>query len=66
MELLHADFLKNGKNWQNNTLDNFLEAITAYAEDIQGLYNNRENGKDADTPDWQTFADILRGAVIYE
>jgi len=63
---LHTEFLKNGSEWENNTLERFLEAMTAYSEDIQGYYNNCEDSKDANMPTWQTFADIITGAIIYE
>jgi hypothetical protein len=41
-------------------------ALSAYAEDIQGYYDNMQPGIDADIPSWQTFADVIRGAKIYE
>jgi len=66
MHLLHSDFLKNGNGWENNTMERFLEAMSAYTEAIPGNYSNCENGKDADIPNWNTFADILRGAIVYE
>jgi hypothetical protein len=44
--------------------------MTRYAEDIQGYYDyqEKETGEhiNADIPFWRTFADILRGARIYE
>lgn len=63
---LQNDFLKNGDNWENNNLNNFLEAMSAYANDIQGYYNNTNSRINADEPNWQTFADILKGAIVYE
>lgn len=66
IKMLHTDFLKNGNDWENNTLECFLEAMSAYARDTQGIYKNDDENKNADLPSWKTFADILRGAVIYE
>jgi hypothetical protein len=40
--------------------------MTRYTEDIQGYYDNTKQNVNADQPDWQTFADIFRGASIYE
>jgi hypothetical protein len=37
-----------------------------YTENIQGFYKNTQQNIDADQADWQTFADILRGARVYE
>lgn len=69
IKFLHAlqqDFLNEPESWENKTLPDFLEALSAYAEDIQGYYDNMQPGIDADIPSWQTFADIIRGAKIYE
>ncbi|MDF7810152.1 hypothetical protein [Hymenobacter sp. YC55] len=64
--LLRQDFLKSPNSWENNTLESFLEALGRYAEDIQGYYDNCEAGVNADEPSWQNFANILRGASMYE
>jgi hypothetical protein len=66
LDLLRKDFLENPKNWENKTLPDFLEALSAYTEDIQGYYNNMKQNVNADKADWSTFADILKGARIYE
>ena len=66
IDLLRQDLLNNPEGWENNTLDRFLDAISAYAEDIQGYYDNMKMKVKADEPAWQTFADILKGATIYE
>lgn len=66
LEEFHQDFLKNQDDWENHNLDRFLEAMTAYAKDIQGYYNNTNQRIDADIPSWKVFADILQGARIYE
>lgn len=64
--LLHQDLLENPGEWENKTLLSFLEAANAYTEDIQGYYDNTGQQIDADKASWKTFADILRGASIYE
>jgi len=63
---LHADYLQNGKDWENTSLERFLEAMIAYTEDIQGYYENTNQNIDANKPSWKVFADILEGASIYE
>jgi len=65
-KMLHADFLKNGNDWENNTLESFLEAMSAYCGDTQAVYKNNNENKNADLPSWETFADILRSSIIYE
>lgn len=66
LDLLRQDFLSNPNNWENNNLDTFLEALSAYVNDIQGYYDNMGQQINADTPSWQTFADIFKGATMYE
>jgi len=66
LELLHQDFLRNKDEWENSNLERFLEAMTAYANDVQGFYINTNQNVNADNPSWQVFADILRGAIVYE
>ena len=66
IDLLRQDFLDNPKNWENNKLDSFLEALSRYADDIKGYYDNAQQNINADKPDWQTFADIFKGATMYE
>ena len=66
LDLLRKDYLTNPDSWENKTLPDFLEALSAYAEDIQGYYDNMKQDVNADQPNWQTFADIFKGAKIYE
>ena len=66
ISLLLADFNKNKYSWENNRLDLFLEAMSAYTADLDGYYKNKEPDQNADTPTWKVFADIMRGAVVYE
>jgi hypothetical protein len=58
--------LDNPESWENKTLLDFLEALSAYTEDIQGYYDIMKLNVNADKPDWSTFADILKGSKIYE
>ncbi len=66
LELLRNDLLENPERWGNKSLPDFLEALSAYTNDIQGFYDNMKLNINADKPDWSTFADIFRGASIYE
>ena len=66
ISLLLSDFKKNPENWENNRLDLFLEAMSRYTADLDGYYKNIEPEYDADIPTWKVFADIMRGAVVYE
>jgi hypothetical protein len=66
IDLLRQDFLYNPENWENKKLDDFLEAISSYTNDIQGYYDNVKQNINADEANWETFADIFKGASIYE
>ncbi len=70
LKLFHADLKLNPENWENKTLDDFLEAMTRYSGDIEGYYANKNETTgghtNADLASWRTFADILRGTRIYE
>jgi hypothetical protein len=66
IDLLQKDFVDNPESWENKKLDDFLEALSSYANDIQGYYDNTKQNVNADEPNWQTFADIFKGATLYE
>jgi hypothetical protein len=66
LEALHKEFVVSGNAWENRDLGSFLEALSRYADDIDGYYNNLNIPVDPDKPSWQLFADILTGARIYE
>lgn len=63
---LRIDLQRNGQEWENNTLESFLDAMVRYTEDIQGYYDNTNQNANADVPSWKLLADILKGATIYE
>ncbi|WP_293938181.1 MULTISPECIES: DUF7660 family protein [Sphingobacterium] len=66
LDLLHKNLLQNPETWENKTLPDFLEALASYAEDIQGYYDNTDANVDAEKAAWSTFADIFKGAKVYE
>lgn len=66
LDLLKKDFVENNESWENKSIPDLLEALSMYAEDIQGYYDNTKQNKNADQADWSTFADIFKGAKIYE
>jgi len=66
INLLLTDLNKNKDDWENNQLELFLEAMGAYTKDLDGYYKNMEPDQNADIPTWKVFADIMKGAVVYE
>ena len=63
---LLIDYQKNREEWENQSIDDFLEALAAYANDIPSYYRNLSIEVDADSASWRVFADMLRGAIVYE
>jgi hypothetical protein len=62
---LRTDLAEHPDEWENVTLDRYLEALAAYIADAPGWYRNNNialppNG------DWTFFARVLAGAAIYE
>ena len=60
------DLEENRTNWENRTLEDFLEAMIAYTKDVQGYYDNFKLDINAEEPTWENFKNILKGASIYE
>ncbi|SEC79590.1 hypothetical protein SAMN04489761_3608 [Tenacibaculum sp. MAR_2009_124] len=63
---LNTDLRKNPDKWENNSLNDYLEAISRYTEEIQAFYDNTNQNINSEIPSWKIFADILKGASIYE
>lgn len=62
---LHRDFQQRGHEWENPTLDRFLEALAAWAASSETWYQN--TGKDLPANgDWTYFARALSAATSYE
>ncbi|MGA3241082.1 MAG: hypothetical protein ABSG03_32855 [Bryobacteraceae bacterium] len=63
--MLRDNLAKNREEWENTTLENFLEAMEAW---IRVMDQSRKNaGKDPiESPSWQTVAEILLAAGAYE
>ncbi len=62
---LEAEVRQKECNWENTSLDNYLEAMSAWIVDMDGVYKNF-NLEMKDEPMWRIFARILRAATIYE
>ena len=60
------DLENNKPEWENQTLESFLEALERYTEDIQGYYDNVNLIINTNEPSWENFANILKGSSIYE
>ncbi|MEV0642842.1 hypothetical protein AB0I77_49670 [Streptomyces sp. NPDC050619] len=60
-----SDLQNRPEEWENDTLDRFLEAWAAWVEDLPGWYANRGEGM-PDQPDWNLLASMVMAARVYE
>ncbi|MCX5269831.1 hypothetical protein [Streptomyces sp. NBC_00199] len=62
---LRQDCLRRGHEWENQSLDAFLEALAAWMHDSPAWYLNA--GKELpEGGDWAFLARALRAATVYE
>lgn len=62
---LRDDFVERGEQWENATLDRFLDALAAWIEASPGWYRNFDQEMPPNG-DWTLFARALSAAVVYE
>lgn len=66
IENLKLDFIENKEQWENKTIEDYLEAISHYVEDIDGYYKNSNQDINLEKVNWKVLSDILKGSSIYE
>ncbi|MDT0147722.1 hypothetical protein Q9R38_14485 [Priestia aryabhattai] len=62
---LRVDLQSNRDEWENITLEDFLEAMEAWINDMEGYYLH-SNQPIPKQPSWKTIADILYASSMYE
>ncbi len=62
---MNDDLRRCPDQWENPTLDRYLEAMAAWVEDMDGYYLNRGEAV-PQQPTWKVLADILMAAKMYE
>jgi len=62
---LRDDLLANQSEWENPTLDGFLEALAAWCHDMPGYFQTQGEQK-PEQPDWRLIARMLMAASMYE
>ena len=55
LQIFLKDFYKNCSDWENNSLERFIEALCAYSKD-----------KGEVVLSWAFFAELLLAAKVYE
>ena len=62
---LAEELARNPKAWENRDLPAFLGAMAAWIDDMDGYYTNMGEEPPAE-PTFETIADILMAATMYE
>jgi hypothetical protein len=62
---LRTDLQTNSAEWENITLEDYLEAMEDWVKDMDGYYLNT-NQPVPEQPSWKTIADILFASSMYE
>jgi hypothetical protein len=62
---LRVDLERNVESWENPSLDRYLDALSAWINDMPGWFQNRGEAEAAQ-PDWSLVAQMLYAATIYE
>lgn len=66
LDLLHKDYIANSEEWENTSLEMYLEAMAAWLKDSEKYYAHRGELTNLDQPSWRVLADALLAARVYE
>lgn len=65
IEALRADLRCNPEEWENPTLESFLDAAAAWVGSMENAYRNTQRVFPSE-PSWKTVGEIFLAAKIYE
>jgi hypothetical protein len=65
VQALLQDLQNNEKDWENTSLEHYLDAIASWTSGMDGYYKNM-NLKFPDNINWKVMGEILIAARIYE
>jgi DNA polymerase III delta prime subunit len=63
--MLRQDLSAHPEEWENKTLGDFLDALSAWVEDMDGYYQNNSRAM-PESLDWKNIAEMLLAAKYYE
>jgi hypothetical protein len=66
VRLLLLNYRQHPGEWENNSLELFLEGLIGFVENQEGYYRNVGAAVNLERPNWRVFADILLAARVYE
>lgn len=62
---LSKDFYDNSDSWENVDIRNYLEALSAWVDSMEGYYKNFKLPV-PENPNWQLIAEMLVAAKVYD
>jgi hypothetical protein len=68
VDFVHAlicDLEENYNDWENPSLERYLDALAAWVKDMDGYYQNRGEPM-PQQPNWRMLGEILAAARMYE
>lgn len=66
VRLLFHNYRNHPNEWENGSLNLFLQGLVGFVENMEGYYQNLGAAVDLERPGWRVFADILLAARVYE
>jgi len=66
LEALRLDLRHQPGEWENDSLDSFLDGLQGFASDMDGYYRNAGEAVDVDVITWRMAAQMLLAATVYE
>lgn len=64
IQTLRDDLVAHPEQWENSSLETFLDALASWTEDMEGYYRNRN--EPIPQPTWKMFGEMLAAARTYE
>lgn len=65
IKALRNDLVSNPEEWENLTLSDFLESLSAWVQDMDGYYQNNSRPVPKSFG-WKNLAEMLLAAKYYE
>lgn len=65
IETLVNEYRANPNEWENNSLESYLDALASWLADSDAYYLNKGLAIPTN-PSWKNFADMLIAASMYE
>ena len=65
IQKLGQEYRTEPESWENSDLGSFLEALSAWVQDMKGFYESR-GMQVPEHPDWRDVAHMLAAARVYE